>query len=375
MKKLVGAALILGLLAGSALAQDPEKVLAFNEAWGAYAEAAQSGDVNAAIAASRNVLDKGRAIFPDSDERIALLTRNYGAALRAGGDKEGARKQLKESLNIYEDIYGKSSVKLIPVLVEYADASSEPFRPIAQQRIYKRALKIVASQYGNGSPEYAELSYRAGKNSYEMSRSLLAEKYVRKACELYEKHYGVPDRRTGMCNLTLGQMQMSDGFFAQSVPYFEKALVPFVEDTEADRSYRVRIRTQLVTSFQEIGKPERATEHLLAISRDTQDLPESELLPIYRVPPDYPDQLLAQGIEGRVTLQLTVDEEGFVEDVIVIDSVATENGQSKPGPGFKSFDRQAILAVRRYRYAPRYSDGEAKKATGVTTRISFGLGR
>jgi tetratricopeptide (TPR) repeat protein len=282
MKKLVGAALILGLFAGSVFAQDPEKVLAFNEAWGVYAEAAQSGDVNAAITASRDVLDKGRAIFPDTDERVALLTRNYGAALRAGGDKEGARNQLKESLSIYEDIHGKSSVKLVPVLVEYADASSKPGRPITQQRIYKRALKIVASQYGDDSPEYAELSYRAGKNSYEMSNSLLAEKYVRKGCELYEQHYGVADRRTGMCNLTLGQMQMSDGFFAQSVPYFEKALVPFVDETDADRSYRVKIHSLLVTSFQEIGKPERANEHLLVISKETEGQPENEIVPLYR---------------------------------------------------------------------------------------------
>ena len=282
MRILVGAALALGLWAGCALAQDPEKVIAFNEAWGVYSEAAQTGDVNAAIAASRDVLDKGRATFPDTDERIALLTRNYGASLRAGGDKDSARKQLKESLSLYEDIYGKNSVKLIPVLVEYADASSEPFRPIPQQRIYKRALKIVASQYGNDSPEYAELSYRAGKNSYEMSNSLLAEKYVRKGCELYEQHYGVSDRRTGACNITLGQTQMSDGFFAQAIPYFEKALVPFVDDTETDRSYRVKIHSLLVTSYQEIGKPERANEYLLAISKETEDLPEGEIVPLYR---------------------------------------------------------------------------------------------
>jgi tetratricopeptide (TPR) repeat protein len=270
MKGLVVAALVLALLAGPVLAQDPEKVIAFNEAWSVYAEAAQSSDVNAAIAASRDVLDKGRAIFPDTDERIALLTRNYGVALRAGGDQEGAREQLRKSLKIYEDIYGKSSVKLIPVLVEYADASSEMFRPIPQQRIYKRALKIVASQYGDDSPEYAELSYRAGKNAYEMSRSLLAEKYVRKGCELYEQHYGVADRRTGMCNLTLGQMQMSDGFFAQSIPYFDKALVPFVDDSDTDRSYRVKIRSLLVAAFEETGKFRLAAENRAAIDKDTK---------------------------------------------------------------------------------------------------------
>lgn len=281
MKKLVGAALMLGLFAGSVFAQDPEKVIAFNEAWGAYAEAAQSGDVSAAIAASRNVLDKGRAIFPDTDERIALLTLNYGTALRAGGDNEGARKQLKESLKIYSDIYGKSSVKLIPVLVEYADASSERFRPADQLRIYKRALKIVASEYGSDSPEYAELSYRTGKNSYELSGAGWAEKYVRKACDLYEEHYGVADRRTGMCNMTLGQTQMSDGFFAQSVPYLEKALVPFVDDSDSDRSYRVKIRALLATAFEETGKLELAAENWAAISNDTGGMAGGEIIPVY----------------------------------------------------------------------------------------------
>ena len=285
MKKLVGAALMLGLFAGSAFAQDPEKVLAFNEAWGVYAEAAQSGNVNAAITASRDVLDKGRAIFPDTDERIALLVLNYGAALRASGDSEGARKQLKESLKLYEGIYGKRSIKLIPVLVEYADASSERFRPADQLRIYKRALKIVASQYGSDSPEYAQLSYRTGKNSYELSGAGWAEKYVRKACDLYEEHYGIADRRTGMCNMTLGQTQMSDGFFAQSVPYFEKALVPFVDDTDTDRSYRVKIRALLATAFEETGELELAAENLAAISMDTDGMDGGEMVPVYPAAP------------------------------------------------------------------------------------------
>jgi len=373
MRKLLAAALILGLFGTPASAQDPEKVLAFNEAWGVYAEAAQSGDVSAAIRASKNVLDRGRAIFPDSDERIALLTRNHGAALLAGGDKEAASEHLKDALNRYEDIYGNSSVKLIPVLVEYADANSEPFRPADQLRIYKRALKIVASQYGSDSPEYAELSFRTGKNSYELSRAGWAEKYVRKACDLFEKHYGVPDRRTGMCNVTLGQTQMSDGFFTQSVPYFEKALIPFTDDTDADRSYRVKIRSLLVHSFEESGKQDRATEQLRAIGEDMQDMPEIAMVPIYQVRPEYPEQLRAQGIEGQVVLKLTVDESGFVQDVVVDETIAIENGRRATGSEFKSFDRQAVAAVKRYRYAPRYSSGQPQKTSDVTAKITFAL--
>jgi hypothetical protein len=84
-----------------------------------------------------------------------------------------------------------------------------------------------------------------------------------------------------MCNMTLGQTQMSDGFFAQSVPYLEKALVPFVDDSDTDRSYRVKIRALLATAFEETGKLELAAENWAAISNDTGGMAGGELIPVY----------------------------------------------------------------------------------------------
>ena len=373
MKKLLAAALALGLLS-SVWAQDPDKVIAFNEAWGVYAEAAKSGDAEVAIAAAADVLEKGRAIFPDSDERIAVLTHNYGSALRSGGQITEARAQLKDAIRRYEDLYGKSSVKLVPVLADYADANAEVFRPQDQIRIYKRAAKIMDANYGDDSKEYAELSFRMGRNVYELSNSPYGEKYVRTACKLFEKHYGATDRRVGVCNLTLGQTQMSDGYFTQSIPFFEKALASFAGDADVDRSYRVRVRSLIVHSLEETGKDERATEQLLAIGRDLENVPQQEYAPIYRVAPEYPPSLLAQGVTGYVVVQLTVDENGYVQDAVAIESGPLgEGGGDASGKSREGFHSAAVRAVKRFRYAPQFRDGKPVKATDVKTTMTFAM--
>jgi hypothetical protein len=133
----------------------------------------------------------------------------------------------------------------VPVLAEYADASAHPRRPEDQIRIYKRALGIMDNHYGDDSKEYAELSFRMGRNVYELSASPWGEKYVDRACDLFEKHYGPNDRRVGACKLTLRLM---------------------------------------VQSLEETSNQDEATAHLLAIGRELELTPPDDYTPVYRVP-------------------------------------------------------------------------------------------
>ncbi|MGE6148062.1 TonB family protein [Aeromonas media] len=66
------------------------------------------------------------------------------------------------------------------------------------------------------------------------------------------------------------------------------------------------------------------------------------LTPLQRVEPVYPYRAQQAGIEGSVTLRFSVDAEGRVQDVEVIDA--------KPK---RQFERAAIQAVSKWRYQPR----------------------
>jgi periplasmic protein TonB len=78
-------------------------------------------------------------------------------------------------------------------------------------------------------------------------------------------------------------------------------------------------------------------------------------------PPEYPQNALAKGVAGSVLLSFTVDAKGNTRDVQVL--------QSAPAG---VFDRAAVSAVKRWRYAPVIVDGNAV-AVPTRTLVRFEL--
>lgn len=73
------------------------------------------------------------------------------------------------------------------------------------------------------------------------------------------------------------------------------------------------------------------------------------------VPPEYPQSALSKGVAGSVLLSFTVDAKGNTRDVQVL--------QSTPAG---VFDRAAVSAVKRWRYAPVIVDGNAVEVPART---------
>ena len=74
---------------------------------------------------------------------------------------------------------------------------------------------------------------------------------------------------------------------------------------------------------------------------------------------DYPSAARRDGIQGFVDLEITVSEQGSVEDVSVIQAMPVE-----------VFDKAAIAAVRKWKYDPRFVDGLPSKAN-LKVRLQF----
>lgn len=87
---------------------------------------------------------------------------------------------------------------------------------------------------------------------------------------------------------------------------------------------------------------------------------DTDAVPLMRVEPRYPPQLLQDGIEGWVRLRFTIGRSGQTKDVIVIDS--------KPAV---VFDEAAIAAVRKWKYQPKVVDGQQIERPGLTVRLTF----
>lgn len=82
--------------------------------------------------------------------------------------------------------------------------------------------------------------------------------------------------------------------------------------------------------------------------------PDSDVVPIVRISPQYPRKALLDGEEGWVQIEFTITPDGRVIDPVVV--------ASEPRG---VFERAAMQAIIRWKFRPRYVDGEA-----ITRRAS-----
>ncbi len=89
---------------------------------------------------------------------------------------------------------------------------------------------------------------------------------------------------------------------------------------------------------------------------------DGDILPLVRVPPQYPRRAEAAGIEGYVDIEFTISKTGSVINPVVIDA--------KPSG---IFNRAALRAIQKWKYKPKIEDGQPVERYGVQVRITFEL--
>ncbi|EAT13415.1 energy transducer TonB [Bermanella marisrubri] len=80
----------------------------------------------------------------------------------------------------------------------------------------------------------------------------------------------------------------------------------------------------------------------------------TDVIPLVRVNPRYPQSALARRIEGYVIIRMSINEAGNVDDVEVVES-------DPKGV----FEREAIRAAWRFKFKPKLEDGKPVSQTAV----------
>jgi len=89
---------------------------------------------------------------------------------------------------------------------------------------------------------------------------------------------------------------------------------------------------------------------------------DSDVVPIVRVNPQYPLRASEKGIEGWVAVEFTISKTGTVKNPRVIGNYPNS-----------IFDREALKAIRKWKYNPKIEDGEPVERPGVKVRLTFEL--
>jgi len=88
---------------------------------------------------------------------------------------------------------------------------------------------------------------------------------------------------------------------------------------------------------------------------------DGDIIPIVRIEPTYPRDALLGGIEGWVRVRFTIMPDGSVMNPEVIDSNPR-----------RVFNREALRAIRRWKFRPRIVDGQAVSREAEQT-IEFNM--
>jgi protein TonB len=84
--------------------------------------------------------------------------------------------------------------------------------------------------------------------------------------------------------------------------------------------------------------------------------------PVVRINPKYPPIAARDGLSGWVKLSFTIDEVGQVIDVQVVDAEPK-----------RVFDKEAVRALKGWKYQPQVENGIAVKQTGMQVQLDFNL--
>ena len=89
---------------------------------------------------------------------------------------------------------------------------------------------------------------------------------------------------------------------------------------------------------------------------------DTDIVPLVRVEPIYPQRAAQRGIEGWVEMEFTITPAGTVKNPVV---TAFEPSSV--------FNRAALKAIRKWKYNPKVEDGKAVERDGVRVRLTFKL--
>ena len=354
------AGLVLGFVFSSVLADEADDAAAFNTAYSAYQNFVAKEDYTHAMPEAKTAYEIGRQIYGEDHKNTAVLAYNYGQMLLEVGNDDEASVVLQEAVILYKAAYGKDSAELIPVLMDLGHASVQTFRTTRQKKYYDRALKLARKHYGPESAKYGRLLLDAGIEILNEALSPKAEKYLQDAYQVLRNALGDGDATTGLAAFQLARLEVATKQYPDAEVHLLAALKTFEDPDRPSTPIEMSTHAWLVSVYEELGESEKATAHCQAIGRMTSASGNQNYMPLFRRSPTYPVNARKKGKEGYVDVEFTVDREGIVREP----KVTEVNGHD-------SFADSSIEAVKVWRYAPRFVDGEPVTTPNVRTRLTY----
>ena len=321
----------------------------FQRVYQEYKQHLEAEESSKAQDAAEQAYTLGSKLFGKKSVNTANLAVNYAVLLNDSGDYRQSRRVLRGKLPILEDHYGSDALELVPVLIQLGRVHFDPQRPREALEYFSRASWLAGS--------HENPLYRAHQ-CYDIAQELLrrdgiqfAEQYIQSAHQIYEDQLQENDVRLGLTSFHMAMWATGRRQFEKATEYFSSSLAAFETNEGPIREMEKTIRKRMVELYEAMEQPERATEHCLALgAREAWSLTPT---PIFRARPVYSQDAIDDKLSGEVSLEFTIDEQGYVRDATV-----TQSSEH-------ALNDVAITMIRKYRYAPRFEEGKPVATEGV----------
>jgi protein TonB len=130
------------------------------------------------------------------------------------------------------------------------------------------------------------------------------------------------------------------------------------------RSSQSAVNATFAPSMPSLGLGTAITGLAISVPQFSDFGANQQAMPLYRVEPKYPTRAMKQGAEGFVVLSFTIDAQGRPTDIEILDA--------KPR---RLFEREALRALRKWKYQAKVIDGKAIPQQGQTVRLEFKLNK
>lgn len=324
----------------------------------AYVAARDANNRNEALAISREAYALATENLADDDMRLTTLARYQSEAAYRVRSLVEARNQAELAIIHAQRSQKGPSVELLEAHINAITAQATGRDSI---RSTKAAVKIAKKLYGEQSADFVESQLRAAIALLTKTRSKKALRYFEDAYDTATQHLPNTDISRARATYWRGRADISAGLYASAIPYLLEAVEHFKANELGGSSMGLSTRALLVQAYVEIDQPDKATDHLLAIGRESSEVDDRDTLPIYRVAPIYPREALDRGLEGYIDFEFTVTVSGTIEDLMITG-----------GDNTSDFETAARTAVLQWRFAPRVVNGVPTPRT-ASTRLTFEL--
>ena len=330
----------------------------FRVAYHGYQQAMSAGDTPAAIRSAERAYKIGSKLYGKDNINTAKLALNYAALLNDTEEFKKARKVLKGKLVVMESKYDENAIDLIAPLMELARAEFDAKKPDKSLGYFARIGSIVSEQ--------DNAVYRATKNN-EIATILLrrggrdhTRPYLEAAHRDYVSVLQPEDARLGKASFQMALLAIQDQEFEAAVDYLNAALTSFDKEGPLNQAER-SARELLVRVHSRQRRRDAATPHCVALG-EYQNASEP-LAVLFTAPLDIEREKLRGARGSVITVDFTVDAQGFVIDPRIMSSTAA------------GLNEAALAAISQFRYAPRFVDGGPVATTNVSYTFDFDMAR